>query len=148
MQIPERNGCPWKCERSPTALRPYPRYVQGIEKPSWNCGPHFNFAGVPAMNHNLRRTDALSRGSATRKLRISPREIVAPIVSASPPSTRPTFSTAERFNFLYSPNDDFTVAVRPWTVDGSAMLWFFEHSVNNASPSTVTRRKKSGISRS
>ncbi|KAK9304846.1 hypothetical protein QLX08_003914 [Tetragonisca angustula] len=69
----------------------------------------FSLTEVPAMNHNLRST-----GSFVSQLlrypdeRISAREFVDPIVSAGPVSPA-TFSPAERFNFLYSLDDDFTV---------------------------------------
>lgn len=82
------------------------RRVPGIEKLSRNCVPHFNFTRVPPMNHNLRSIEALSRGFS-RPLKRGTEIVAASIVSAGAPVNPPTFSSAERFNFLYSLDDHF-----------------------------------------
>lgn len=82
------------------------RRVPGIEKLSRNCVPHFNFTRVPPMNHNLRSIEALSRGFS-RPLKCGTEIVAASIVSAGAPVNPPTFSSAERFNFLYSLDDHF-----------------------------------------
>lgn len=123
------------------------RYLQRIEKPPRNCDLRSNFAGVPAMDHNLRRAGALSLSwIVLGDPNANPvREIVAPIVSAGP--VKPgNFFLRETFQFSVFPGRRFCRTAWSPTIDGSAMLCFLERSVNNASLSIVTGSRKPGIS--